>query len=352
MTIIDNKSMKIDKEALRKRALRLVEADGRNIASTLVDEFGISRQSAKVHLDRLVKTGDLVAEGATRARVYRLAVKQEALQGLLRDGLAEDQVWRTVCAPVVQNLPENVRDIWHYGMTEMINNAIDHSGAKNVSVGMRRNALYAEGWVYDDGEGIFLKIQRALGLFDPRESILELAKGKLTTDPANHTGEGIFFSSKMFDSFDIRSGNLHFTHGDGIPDFLLEHPQDAPGTLVVMKLANDSARTTKEVFVTFAAPDEFTFDKTVVPVRLAQYEGEKLVSRSQAKRLTMRFERFKTVMLDFAGVESIGQAFADEVFRVFAKAHPEIALIPFHMTPDVDHMIARALAAGRQDGKR
>jgi hypothetical protein len=130
---------------------------------------------------------------------------------------------------------------------------------------------------------------------------------------------------------------------------LLEHPKDAPGTFVHMQLANVKERTTKEVFNKFAAPDEFTFDRTVVPVRLTQYEGEKLVSRSQAKRLTMRFDRFRTVVLDFSGVEMIGQAFADEVFRVFQTAHPQIELVPFRMTPAVEGMVKRALAVARTD---
>jgi hypothetical protein len=198
--------------------------------------------------------------------------------------------------------------------------------------------------VADDGEGIFLKIQRALDLYDPREAILELAKGKLTTDPTNHTGEGIFFASKVFDAFDIRSGRLHFMHDHGALDMLMERPADAPGTLVLMRLANDSPRLTKSVFDEFAAPEEYTFAKTLVPVRLAQYEGEKLVSRSQAKRLYQRFERFRHVVLDFAGVAEIGQAFADELFRVFVQAHPSVALAPINMTPAVIQMVTRAQA--------
>ncbi len=91
---------------------------------------------------------------------------------------------------------------------------------------------------------------------------------------------------------------LHFMHDDGLDEVLIERPKDAPGTLVLMRLSNQSTRTTKEIFNKFAAPDEYTFVKTIVPVRLAQHEGEKLVSRSQAKRLTMRFERFKSVILD------------------------------------------------------
>lgn len=157
---------------------------------------------------------------------------------------------------VGSDLPGNVRDIWHYAVTEMVNNAIDHSGSENVAVELVRDALNTTVYIADEGEGIFLKIQRAMNLYDPREAILELAKGKLTTDPANHTGEGIFFSSKVMDAFDIRSGLLHFMHDEWGADILLERPANAPGTLVLMRLANDSPRILQDVFDQFAAPEE------------------------------------------------------------------------------------------------
>ncbi len=334
----------IDKKAFERRAIQLIATQQPRIAATLGVEFGLSRQSVANHLARLVARGLIEAAGATRARVWRLRERERQEGRFPRAGLAEDVVWRTLCAPLVAKMPENVRDIWHYGITEMVNNAIDHSGSQSVQVGMSTTVLHTQAWVFDDGEGIFLKIQKALGLFDPREAILELAKGKLTTDPENHTGEGIFFASKLFDVFDIRSGNLHFMPDDGFTDILLERPKEAPGTVVLMRLGNETTRTTQEVFARFAAPEEYTFAKTIVPVRLAQVEGEKLVSRSQAKRLTLRFEKFHTVVLDFEGVWEIGQAFADEVFRVFQTAHPGTELVPIHATPAVEAMIHRAMA--------
>ena len=42
-------------------------------------------------------------------------------------------------------------------------------------------------------------------LLDERHAILELSKDQLTTDPARHTGDGIFFTSRMFDSFDLQT---------------------------------------------------------------------------------------------------------------------------------------------------
>jgi anti-sigma regulatory factor (Ser/Thr protein kinase)/biotin operon repressor len=334
----------LDKHNIRRRALALIAEDGLGVAGRLAAEFGLSRQAANAHLQALVREGRAEAEGSTRARVYRLATLRQAQRSYARQGLSEDVVWAEVFAPIVADLPQNVRDIWHYGVTEMVNNAIDHSGSDEVQAMVWRTALYTEGLVIDKGEGIFRKIQKALALYDPREAILELAKGKLTTDPANHSGEGIFFTSKMFDSFHISSRHLHFWHGLGEHDMMLEWPEDNPGTLVGMRLDNDSPRTPKEVFLEFAAPEEYTFDKTLVPVRLAQYEGEKLVSRSQAKRLYQRFERFRNVVLDFAGVAEIGQAFADELFRVFVAAHPAVALTPINMTQAVEQMVRRVRA--------
>lgn len=340
--------MRADKETIRRRALALVAENGRGVARRLGAVFGLSRQVANGHLQALVSEGLLEGTGSTRSRTYLLATSRQAIRSFIRDGLSEDSVWREVFAPVVADLAENVRDIWRYGVTEMVNNAIDHSGSGQVHVGVRRTALHTEAWVADDGEGIFLKIQRALGLYDPREAILELAKGKFTTDQAHHSGEGIFFTSKVFDAFDIQSGRLHFMHDHEPLDRLLERPAEAPGTLVLLRLANDSARTTRSVFDEYAAPDAYTFDRTVVPLRLAQYEGEKLVSRSQAKRIYRRFERFRHVALDFDGVAEIGQAFADELFRVFPTAHPSVELEPVNVSADVARMISRVKAASIQ----
>ncbi|MDZ4201937.1 MAG: DUF4325 domain-containing protein [Gallionella sp.] len=324
--------------------LKLVSDDGKNVATRLAAAHDFSRQAASARLRVAVAKGLIAKTGVGRGVEYTLVETSRISEEYDRAGLSEDHVWRSLLAPVVRDLPENVRDIWRYGFTEMVNNAIDHSGSDKIKVWCARNALYTQVWVSDEGEGIFNKIQKALQLYDPREAILELAKGKFTTDPEHHSGEGIFFSSKVFDLFDIRSGSLHFMHDDGRDDLLIERPKNAPGTLVVMRLLNDSKRTTKEIFDKFAAPEEYTFAKTIVPVKLGQYEGEKLVSRSQAKRLIFRFEKFRTVILDFTGVEEIGQAFSDEVFRVFQNAHPDTRLVPVNMTAAVKEMVARAKA--------
>ncbi len=76
-------------------------------------------------------------------------------------------------------------------------------------------------------------------------------------------------------------------------------------------------------------------------VRLAQYDDEKLISRSQAKRLLDRIDKFKVVIFDFAEVETIGQAFADEIFRVFRRQHPDIEIVYLNASDSVRQMIDR-----------
>jgi hypothetical protein len=83
-----------------------------------------------------------------------------------------------------------------------------------------------------------------------------------------------------------------------------------------------------------------------VLIKLAKYEKEQLLSRSQARRVLARFERFEEVLLDFSDVEMIGQAFADEIFRVYQREHPDIRIIPISASPAVESMIARAEGKG------
>ena len=70
-----------------------------------------------------------------------------------------------------------------------------------------------------------------------------------------------------------------------------------------------------------------------------------LVARSQAKRVLDGLERFQEVILDFAGVEGIGQGFADEVFRVWPRQHPDTHLRAENMTAPVTFMVERARRA-------
>lgn len=61
-----------------------------------------------------------------------------------------------------------------------------------------------------------------------------------------------------------------------------------------------------------------------------------------------RIDKFRVVRLRFDGVDTIGQAFADEVFRVFVQAHPDVELRVTGANAAVARMI-RHVAGDRAD---
>ncbi len=331
-------------ESIRKFILSHVNEYPREIAAQTAQEFGITRQAVNKHIKALVEQKALMVQGSTRNKTYSLHPQVQWVKKYsLATKLEEDIIWDIDIKSQLADLPDNVRAIWYYAFTEMVNNAIDHSSGEEMTIQVSQTALDTEIIVSDNGEGIFKKIQRVLNLYDESHAVLELAKGKLTTDPERHSGQGIFFASRMFDSFRILSGNTYFSHEfHEIEDWILEPNRSHAATTVVMKLSNHTARTSKQVFDQYSSGDDYAFTKTVVPVRLAQYGDEKLISRSQAKRLLARVDKFKVVVFDFTDVESIGQAFADEVFRVFKKQHPEIEMLSIHDNHEVQQMIRRA----------
>lgn len=328
----------------------IIQEVGKNpdsISHIVSEKFGISRQSVNRHLRKLIGDGLLMAEGNTRSRRYQLKpIKEKDFVISITLGLEEDKVWRQYLNPLFNGIKSNVVNICHYGFTEMFNNIIDHSEATNATVRFKYMPNRIEITVFDDGVGIFNKITRDLGLEDHRHAILELSKGKLTTDPEHHTGEGIFFTTRMFDEFSILSGNLYFSHSMDNDDWLLETKKNGgKGTFIKMVIEPQSNRTTREVFDSYTSEDDdYNFTRMHVPVVLAIYGEENLVSRSQAKRLLARFEHFKEIFLDFEGVDFIGQAFADEIFRVFKNANPNIKLVWVRTNDNIEKMIKSVMS--------
>jgi anti-sigma regulatory factor (Ser/Thr protein kinase) len=327
---------------IRRYLLNAITAGDNDYLSHAMETFDLSRQAVHRHLSKLVDLGYLSASGSTKARVYSLGAIRNYSKSFPLKGLQESNVYLRDFGFLFSDIKHNVESICHYGFTEMLNNAIDHSCGKETAIIVDRNFERINIQISDDGEGIFTHIARIMNLNDPRESILELSKGKLTTDPENHSGQGIFFTSRAFDKFYIFSGNLVFTHDDAPNDYLFHSRKEHTGTTVIMELRLDSERTLKSVFDEFTGQedDDFSFNKTIVPVRLALYEGEQLISRSQAKRILNRVERFKTVILDFQDVDIIGQGFADEMFRVFQSKNPQITLIPVNENADIKKSIS------------
>ena len=327
---------------IQKFILNNIEKHPGDITTMLVDKFGFSRQRAHQYLVRELKNGNIIKTGHTRGSHYFLA-KGKHIEFIekIEPGLTEDQVWSKYVKPMVLACSDNVYGICAYGFTEIFNNSIDHSNGTKIftNIEIRNNNLIIK--IIDNGVGIFQKIQKSLCLNSIKESILHLSKGKFTTDPSNHTGEGIFFTSRMFDSFSISSSNMYYTFQN--EDWFLspEKNEDfGQGTLIKMVISLNSKKTPKEIFSQYV-DQEIGFGKTIVAVALSADPNDPHVSRSQAKRLLMGLEKFSTIVLDFKKVVSVGQAFVDEVFRVFKNEHPNITIHYINTNDEIEFMIKR-----------
>ena len=315
-------------------------------ASSFAKTHEITVQSVYRYISALVDDGKLTKEKRGRKNVFKL-VSEYFHRSYPLIGLSEDAVFTKDIRPFLSDIPQIAFNNLAYAFTEMLNNAIDHSGGTTVDIFVEKNALEVTVQISDNGVGIFNKIADALCLPEKSFAILELAKGKFTTDPASHTGEGVFFSSKVVDEFAILSGDLVFLGPTStMPPFIDKTRRNRTGTVVLFSIENEHEETSQAVFSRFTdVPESYGFTKTVVPVRLLEYGDEKplVISRSQAKRLMVRFERFENILLDFSGIDSIGQGFADELFRVFSSQHPGTVLTPINCSDEVLGMINRVL---------
>lgn len=329
-------------------------AQGGALASLATEQTGLSRVAVSRRLKKLADAGYLLRHGSGTRQTYSIGSSRFWLGVLQREDIlnqgGEMAVWERHVAPLITDQNPNVRSLANTAFTEMLNNALDHSQAQQVALGVHMHADRLQMVVADDGVGIFGKITESAHLFDPRLAMLELAKGKFTTAPEGHSGMGIFVSSRMMDGFSIESCGLRFdpheTH-QALPAFdwidvaACLKPLQAR-TVLRMDIALDSTRTPNDVYLKYFEPNEVgseAFHTTEIPVRLAQLSSE-LVSRSQAKWVMERATQFKTVILDFEGVAHVGQAFVDEIFRVFAVAHSHIQLKTVGMTSEVAQLVS------------
>lgn len=330
--------------AIQKFIFDNVENHPGDIATVLAKKFEFSRQRAHRYLIREVENGNIIKTGRTRwTRYFLTGGKHIKFIEKIKPGLAEDRIWSKYVKPMILSCSENIYRICAYGFTEIFNNAIDHSKGTTIFTDIEISNNTLNIIIKDNGIGIFKKIQKALHSDSIKESILHLSKGKFTTDPKNHTGEGIFFTSRMFDSFSILSSDTFYTFQN--EDWFLSPEKNEDfkqGTLIKMVISLDSKKTPKEVFDQYA-DQEIGFGKTIVAVALSGDPNDPHVSRSQAKRLLIGLEKFNTIILDFKGVVSVGQAFVDEVFRVFKNEYPNITIHHVGANDEVDSMIKRGL---------
>ena len=183
------------REKIKRYLLDKVDMNQRDLAKRTADTFEISLNTVYRYLRELEEQG--IIEKKDGRYVFVENVKTVCLKLSQGERLEEDNIYLKYIDKYVNSLSDNVQRIWQYSFTEMMNNAIEHSEAELVTIRVVQNYLNTAIFIVDNGIGIFRKIKEYYSYVSLDDAVNELFKGKLTTDKKNHSGEGIFFTSRI-----------------------------------------------------------------------------------------------------------------------------------------------------------
>ena len=347
----------------KAKIIKEVTERGTVKSSDFIRRFGVSRQYVTKLLSSLVQENVLIKIGSTRSAFY---TTEDFLQRnpkfapnsyskiLTNNGLEEHRIFNDIekqFLPVIK-IPENVRSIFEYAFSEMMNNAIEHSTSKKIKIFVSLNNDTLTFIVDDFGIGAFRNIMQKKHLHSEIEAIQDLLKGKTTTAPKLHSGEGIFFTSKVGDEFVLDSYGYQFIADNIIKDIFIKKVRgQKQGTKVTFRININDSHHLNDIFKKYTAVGEssdYGFDKTEIRVRLYIIGGVH-ISRSQARRVLSGLDKFKVIIMDYDKVPTVGQAFADEIYRVFKNKKPTIEIQNINMNESVTFMIERAMHEAKKE---
>jgi len=308
-----------------------------------------TRQYIIKNLKELTEDGQLARFSAGAGTFYTLpdnvmSLSNKMTKRLENKDLDETQIYFDFEKKLhlKETLNENVYSIFTYAFSEMLNNAIEHSKSDRIKITYFDDKVNSSFVVRDYGIGAFKNVMHKHGLKSEIEAIQDILKGKTTTAPRAHSGQGIFFTSKIADLFILESYGYGLRIDNSIPDvFIEELSPKIQGTKVTFTIKAKSTKHLSDVFRDYQTdPEGYDFDKTKIQVKLYTM-GTVYVSRSQARRILAGLEKYRHIVLDFQKVPTVGQAFADEIFRVFQSRYAEIVIEPINMNETVEFMIKR-----------
>lgn len=317
-----------------------------SLRHALSQRLGVGSAVARSLLRDLVAAQWLQAELSPRRVHFTPGLLRQVVRRYPIAGLHEDLPWSQDFLPCLA-LPDAVARMAQHAFTELLNNAIEHSGGASVTVSMRQTPLQLQLLVSDDGRGIFDAIGETYQIADPAQAMLELAKGKLSTCPDRHSGHGLFFTARLADVIDLHANNVAFQQRDWQREQWHQgRPACQRGSSVYVAICLDTTRTLAAVLRRYSLDGEgYGFDRTVVPLRLMSGQQVALASRAQARRVASRLQRFRRVELDFEGLADVGHGFADELLRVFQHQNPALELVAVNMAPAVAALVDSVRAA-------
>jgi anti-sigma regulatory factor (Ser/Thr protein kinase) len=354
------KKVRRKEQLIRGRVLELLsyEAGKSNVSAQIQREFVLSSPQLGRYLKRMELEGLIASSGYGKGKKYAVSARltttacnffvKRTYELSYARKIGEDVVFQEFAESIAVDYPKNVQAILRHCMTELINNAIDHSLGKELQLELLAKGKLLHVSIMDDGIGAFASIKKHFQLDSALDAAVEMAKGKRTTDRIHHAGEGIYFSQRMTNEFTISANGVSYRFNRLQNDWAIKIVPERAGTAITLTIDLFADYSPRDVFQKYTDED-FRFVKSdsfiVLPYVLA-VKGN-MISRSEAKKLMAGAEEFEHVEIDFLNVDEIGQGFADEIFRVYKLQHPNIKITFRNCNEAVAMMISHVLRKSR-----
>ncbi|MCB9586785.1 MAG: winged helix-turn-helix transcriptional regulator [Polyangiaceae bacterium] len=325
---------------LRPLLLDLARKHGSINCTEISEKTNYTRQAVHRHLRALVESGELAVTGRARATRYYLP---KSPPGAFRVDLADPDVAGTWSAVRDLLIPEEAtqaaEELTRACFVELLSNAESHAAAASAELRCRSHPNLIRFEIRDTGLGLFTRIRERLKLPSDLDALFALSKGPLTTQPAAHFGRGLFLVAAACQRFELVANGLCWVQDNRRGDQLLSEAPGSVGTTARCELdplTEAEWRDLQRSTLPGSSPLSATGH-----VKLFEH-GARFVSRAEAQALLRGMETLRDVRLDFKGVDGVGLGFAQEIFSVWQRAHPEVRLQVLNANAVVRRVLSQA----------
>ena len=313
----------------------------KDIIQASINRFGISRQAMHKHMKSLIDDKKVIAIGNTKGRYYKLNPSVNFTKNFpITNDISAFIILNSIL-PNMTFLRNNIFEIFEFSIGALLNNVFDHSNANSIYFKLYINHRDSHFILSDDGIGIFNKIKTGLELANTRMAGLELAKGNITTDPTNHSGDELNAIIHLFDEVTIDSSGNSLKFFNDNNEWLIQNSKQLHGTRIHLKIDTQSKRSCAKIF-------ELIFKKKhrhiSIPLKLLELGDYKIINcRSQVKNLLRNIKNYKIIEFDFQKIDLIGPSFADALVRKTKEYNKYANIEWINTNPTVDLLMSRAL---------
>lgn len=326
---------------IKKFILENLNRHQKDIIFTTIQRFGISRQAILKHMHTLINEKQIVAYGKTRDRYYELRPQVNFYKSIeLEDGYDPKHTIDNYILNHISSLKTNIIEIIRFSMDALINNILDHSKATKFyfKIYLTYNDLHII--LNDNGIGLFENIKTLLNVENEHIAAIELAKGPITTDPENHSGDELFTLMHLFDSAKIESSGKSLNYMNQKKYWMIDDSIQKQGTRIHLKINPFSKRSCQSIFENLFVSKKMSIK---VPINLIKTNDNQIVNtRAQAKSLLRNIEKLKLIEFDFNNIDIIGPAFADELIRNTKKKNETANIKWINSNKMIDALMSRA----------